>query len=607
MAAILPGSRSPSTGSTSAASEPHAARPEPPYEADPRNGLRRLLRRSRRRLRANRALRALARVAPWAAGVALVIAGLGRVVDLAWADPIAIVGALAALVAATAGAALRRVSLMDAALAADSGLRTGEVLSTSLELGDRSDVLANRVRQQARVAAGSGSARRAVPLHADPKRLGAALLIGALAGWAIVAFNPQDARRAERAETRRVLDLAATRVRVAASTLSEDDPADEAARQAQLAADAATAARLEELARQIEQLDNLEDAEALLQRAEADLGASLTAETEARKAAATGLDRTLAMLPLLGFANPNSPETAAAQLDRASKHVAGMRDEELDALAKRLAALAETQRLGDPELEAALERANQALRARDREAAGAALAEAADLQRSALAEVEAAESRAELAGEVGAAANDVNRARRARDASRAEAAGGGGQEGQQGTDGTNGRSNESNGEGGAGQSGLQAGEGQSQGGQGAGQNPTGAGGSQQGASGDRGNGGAAGARGGTGSGLSDLAASAGAGDQDTAFPELAFDEVDEPIDVGSDAILAPGGTAQPGAAPGAMVELTDVPTADGGGTVPLAQALPSYEAQATTALERPDIPAEDRVLVRRYFDELNQG
>ena len=400
-----------------------------------------------------------------------------------------------------------------------------------------------------------------------------------------------------------MLDLAATRLRVAAESLSDDDPTDEAARQAQLAADTATAARLEELARQLEALDDLENAETLLERAEADLGASLNAETEARKAAATGLDRTLAMLPLLGFANPNSPETAATQLERASKHVAGMRDEELDALAKRLAALAETQRLGDPELEAALERANQALRNLDRDAAGAALAEAADLQRSALAQVEAAENRAELAGEVGATANDLNRARQAHDASRAAADGGGGQPGQ----GPNGRSRESNGEGDGGQSGVQAGQGQSQGGQGAGQQPSTAGGNQQGASGDRGNGGAAGAKGGTGSGLSDLAASAGANDQDTAFPELAFDEIQEAIDVGSDAILTPGGVAQVDAAGGPMVELTDVPTADGGAAVPLAQALPSYEAQATTAIERPDIAAEDRVLVRRYFDQLNQG
>lgn len=569
----------------------------------PQGDLRRLLSRSRRRIRANRGLRSLSRVAPWAAGFALVMAGLGRLVDLAAADPVAVVGALSLLVVGIAAAMVKRVSLVDAALAADRGLETGEVLATSLELGDRADVLADRVRQQARTVAGTGSARRAVPLRVDPKRLGAALALGALALWAITATNPQDARRAERAETRRVLDLAATRLRVAAEGLAEGEGTDEASREAQLAADAATAARLEELARQLDQLDDLDDAEALLERAEADLGASLNAQTEALKAAATGLDRTLAMLPLLGFANPNSPETGAAQLERASKFVAGMRDEELDALARRLAALSETQRLGDPELEAALERADQALRAHDRAGAGAALAEAADLQRAALAQVAAAENRARLAAEVGATANDLGRAQRARDARQA-GTGGGGQPGQ--SQGPNGRSGESAGEGEAGQSGVQPGQGQSQGGQGNGQNRTQGGGTQVGASGDRGAGGAAGAKGGTGSGLSDLAASAGAGDQDTAFPELAFEEVDEAVDVGSDAVLSPSGIAQTGAAGEATVEVTDVPTADGAAAVPLAQALPSYEAQATAALERPDIPAEDRVLVRRYFDELNQ-
>jgi hypothetical protein len=88
---------------------------------------------------------------------------------------------------------------------------------------------------------------------------------------------------------------------------------------------------------------------------------------------------------------------------------------------------------------------------------------------------------------------------------------------------------------------------------------------------------------------------------------LEFAEVDEQVDVAQTGTFSPTGTPQSAAGAGVTVEVTDVPTADGQASVPLRDALPQYEAQATTALERPDVPAEDRALVRRYFDRLNQG
>ena len=299
---------------------------------------------------------------------------------------------------------------MDAALAADSGLRTGEVLSTSLELGDRSDVLANRVRQQARVAAGSGSARRAVPLHADPKRLGAALLIGCpgrvgdrrvqpsrcTSGGA--GRDPQGARprrhsgagrgqHAQRGRPRRRSGPSgpARRRRRAPPPASKSWPA---------RSNSSTTSRTP---RRCSSGPRLTSGPRSPQRPRParQQPPGWTAPSPCSRCWASPT-RTAPRRPPLSSIGHRSTWPVCATKSSTPWRSGSPRLPKPNAWAT-------------PSWRPRWNGPTRPSRARDREAAGAALAEAADLQRSALAEVEAAESRAELAGEVGAAANDVNR------------------------------------------------------------------------------------------------------------------------------------------------------------------------------------------------------
>ncbi|MFN0090523.1 MAG: hypothetical protein ACKVWR_09705 [Acidimicrobiales bacterium] len=68
--------------------------------------------------------------------------------------------------------------------------------------------------------------------------------------------------------------------------------------------------------------------------------------------------------------------------------------------------------------------------------------------------------------------------------------------------------------------------------------------------------------------------------------------------------LNAGGSATGEAPPGEVVGSADGPTRDGAALVPLAKALPSYEARATEALDRGDIPPSQQAVVRGYFDRL---
>ena len=59
--------------------------------------------------------------------------------------------------------------------------------------------------------------------------------------------------------------------------------------------------------------------------------------------------------------------------------------------------------------------------------------------------------------------------------------------------------------------------------------------------------------------------------------------------------------------PGAPIGKSAGPITAGTARVPLSGALPAYAAQATTALDRLDLPPSVRDLVAAYFKALSDG
>jgi hypothetical protein len=66
------------------------------------------------------------------------------------------------------------------------------------------------------------------------------------------------------------------------------------------------------------------------------------------------------------------------------------------------------------------------------------------------------------------------------------------------------------------------------------------------------------------------------------------------------------GTAAETDEPEPVVEQHDAPSADGVARVPLSQRAAAYQAQATAAMQRPDVPPAVRALVSRYFAGLSE-
>ena len=67
-----------------------------------------------------------------------------------------------------------------------------------------------------------------------------------------------------------------------------------------------------------------------------------------------------------------------------------------------------------------------------------------------------------------------------------------------------------------------------------------------------------------------------------------------------------GGGAS-GEGDGAVVGHAQTDAEDGTALVAGSDATAQYQAQATTAMQRPDIPAAVRDLVRRYFSQLGDS
>lgn len=522
------------------------------------------LARVRRRLRGLWLVSTLVWFAPVVAGAAAALVAVGRVRPWSWPEPAAIVVTGAAAVAILVAALVLRVPDSIAARAIDRGLGSRDGIATAVEVEPEQGPFATLVHERAQAVASEADLRRALPLRLAPRRLAAGGALGALALIGGVVGNPQDDVRRQRAAEQAAIAAAAEDVEDAAVALAERmEPEAEAD---------AVVAELEALAAALEAAKTLDQARDLLDRAEAALQAGLTPESLARKAAVSGLERSITAMPLPG-ADP--ADTAAAQLDAAADALAGLDEADQAALAERLERLAETQAVGNPAAAGALAQAAAALGAGDLGTAAEALADAARAHQAAIAGAAADDGRRSALGTVGAARDGL------------EGSGRGGK-GQGQGDGRG--QGEGDGQG--------AGKGDGQGaGQGSGgKNPDG------GASGP-----VAGAQGGNGAGKGGPGTAQGTPGSDPVGEEARTDEPSlfDPRGSGEDEV-ALGGTPT-GDDPGEVVGRGDGLSTTGTAFVPLSQALDSFRQRVTTALDDPTLSPSMRELVRSYFGRLTEG
>lgn len=524
----------------------------------------------RRRLRLAWALATVQLVAPAVAAAALVLVLIGRVRPWSWPEPAAVAVAGAAMLTVVAAALAVRVPITVAARAADRGLATGDAFATALELERRHppSPLADHVKARAVDLAAGRSASDAVPLRLRPRRL---LVVGVLATCAVVlglVANHQDDVRRRQAGEQRAL---------AAEAARQAKAADELKKAAQSRGQEEVARQVQELARALAAATNLQEGRAAVDKTARELASGLSPDLLAQKAAARGLDRTLAASPLPQTGNGD----ATSQLQALAGALSKLSPEERLALADRLAGLAATQTTGDPAAARALEQAAGALRAGDLGTAGAALNAAAAAQSATSTSV----------GDQEAALSALS-SLAATEAALSAAAAGQNQGGHQGQDGGQGQgAGAEQGQGGQGQ-GAGAGQGSQGQGQGGGQGQAAGGGSGQ----------AGGTGTPTGSGTGGAGTPNGTGNNASVGLQEAT-------------IFAPSAQGAPGPQLNANGQIGEGPTqatagrATGpntasGGQVPLASVLAQSQAQATQAIDRLGLAPSQRALVQAYFAAL---
>ncbi len=343
----------------------------------------------RRRLRVAWASETAQLAAPWLAAVALLLVITARYLPWTWSEPAALVAPLAVIVAIVVWAGVQRVPQMVVARATDRGLHTKDAFASALQFSPPSDDFTSRIHARADHLAAGARAGEAVPLHLRWRRIGVAVIVGALAVALAMIANPQDeARATQQAEKANI-----------AQTAKEID--DEAARLEAQGADAKAAAeRLKKLAEELRKTDSLNKADEALRRAADELQRQVKPDSLATKAATKGLERSLSTQPL----GDRGDLPAAEQLEAAAASLDSMTPEEQKALADRLDKLAETQEVGAPETAAALKDAAKSARAGDVAAAKAALGEAANAQKSASSDANAQQA----AGDAAKASRDAS-------------------------------------------------------------------------------------------------------------------------------------------------------------------------------------------------------
>ncbi|MFN0091505.1 MAG: hypothetical protein ACKVWR_14755, partial [Acidimicrobiales bacterium] len=258
--------------------------------------MRRLLKRARRRLRVVWAAATAQAAAPLVAAAALTLVALGWAAPVAWAAPAAAMLPLLAAAAVLLVAVVFPIPDRLAARAADRGAGAGDVFATALELGGRDDMLASLVRSRAADAARAVDVRRAFPLRLQGRRLAATGVLVLCAAALAATAGPQEAARRRQEAEQAVLDREAAQLRADASALRAD--AVRSVDALQVEARRAAADRLEALAQELERSGSLRAGQEALGRARAELSASLSPGYLSEKAAAQGLERSLAAQPL---------------------------------------------------------------------------------------------------------------------------------------------------------------------------------------------------------------------------------------------------------------------------------------------------------------------
>jgi hypothetical protein len=526
------------------------------------------LRAVRRRLRLAWAVATGQLVVPAALGAAVLLTVAGRLRPIGWADPAALAAVCTAVVGLAAAALSRRVPLSVAARAADRGLGTHDAFATALEVGG--GPLADRVHERAGSLARGRTAREAVRLQLQPRRLAVSGLLLVTALGLGVLPNPQDVIARQRAAEQALLGEQAQRLSQAAADLQIS--AGGRARRAAVK-------ELERAARELRAAPGVQAGRRALDQAAARLTGRIDPNLLGMKAAVRGLDRSLAAVPLPGI-GAGTGTLASAQLSAAARSLPGLAPEQRSALADRLGTLAEAQQQGDPRTARALGSAAGALRNGDLAAAAGALSQAGTEHARTQGDVQDQEGAAGALGSLALSAGAL-------------AEGPGARTGQTGPGGLGGR-DQGHAQGAAEEqsSGLGLGSGRGQGsGRGSGQGSGGSGaGRVTGNNAVTGGGqGGAGTAGGTGHNATVGVQTATVYDPATRSTEGEQLGVQGRSGSGSGQVIGQGDLTQPADAP----------------LTPLVQAFPRYQVQASEALSRLDIPPAMRAVVRAYFESLD--
>ena len=526
------------------------------------------LRSARRRLRVVWAFATAQWMGPVVAATALALVLAGRARPWTWPEPVAFVAVALVAVGVLAVAGLRPLPPLVVARAVDRGLMSGDVFATALELdrGRATSPFAGQVRARAEALASGRTAKDAVPLPLDRQRVGATLLLLAVAFALAVAHSAQDDVRAQLRREQAVAATEAERLREAA---------DEARQPGEAAAEPAVAA-LERAAAELADAKTLDAALSAIEREAAELAAEVDPDFLAAKAATVGLERSLETAPLLG-----RPGTAADQLAAAGDALSSLSAEELSELATRLEALAATQLGASREAGDALLDAAAALHSGDLTLAAAALDQAAAAHGDATERVTADEARLAAVGQLALSAQ------RLRDGAAAAGASGANGDGSGSGTGSGSGQGDGNGDGAGSGSGTGSGSGQGSG-QGSNGSPSGE---------------VTGAAGGSGSGQGGQGTAGGSGRSAGTGGSVDEASVVAPIARGEDGeeVVVPG---QIGAGPSEVTGRHQGLTTRGTARVSARNAIPLYRSQAVRALDRLNLSPSTRALVRAYFDTL---
>ncbi len=507
-------------------------------------------------------------VAPVVVGVALVLVLAGWLIPWGWFEPAALVIVGGTMLAVLAVAALRPLTTLRAARAADRGLSTDDAFGAAVEFSDLDNDFGRGIKSRATELAKSSSPKAAAPLPQLRGRWAIAAAIGAAALIMGLVTNPQDEVRAERARANEVAEELAKELIEEAEEL--DDPAE-----------AELAAKLADLAEQLGSAQTFEEIDELLAEAEEDLG-ERSPNFAAERAAAEGLERELDNEPLAG---ERTGDTAAEQLAAAAAAIPELDQQELEDLAERLDDLAESLEAGDPATAEQLREAAEQIREGNLAAAQAALGEAAQAQQA---------NADGVAGQL-AAGEARQQLRDLRD--RAQAAGQGQGEGEGQGEGQGEGEGEGEGQGQGQGEGAGNGEGGGEG-QGGGEGSGGQGG------GDGAQGNVGGAAGGSGAGQGGVGTPGGTDQPDVDGNNRGGTIVDpNALEAGDP--LSLGGSLT-GDQPGEVIDEVDGPTRGGTSQVPVSGVVGEYTNRATDAVERGQLPPSQQQLVGSYFDQLSQ-